>query len=122
MYLGHMATGIQARIQFASSTHAIAEAAPAIAESAGGMYRLRIAIDGGEEQVFGVHERPIIACVPGEHDVMVALGDFLGKLSIVRFLTKHTIRVRVEPGQVTEVSLQGGAGDWTLSEIGKHPG
>jgi hypothetical protein len=53
---------------------------------------------------------------------MVALGDFLGKLSIVRFLTKHTIRVRVEPRQITEASLQGGAGDWTLAEIGKHPG
>src|SRR5579864_4136560 len=101
-----MTTGIGAHIQFAQTTHTIAKAAPAVAESAGGMYRLRVAIDGGEEQVFGVHEHPVIPCAPGEHDVMVALGDFLGKLSIVRFLTKHTIRVRVEPGQITEVSLQ----------------
>lgn len=117
-----MTTGIQAHIRFASTTHAIAEAAPVVAESAGGMYRMRVAIDGGEELVFGVHERPVIECSPGEHEVMVALGDFLGKLSIVRFLTKHSIRVRVEPGQIAEVSLHGGAGDWTLSEIGKHPG
>jgi len=117
-----MTTGIQARIQFGPTTHAIAEATPAVAESAGGMYRLRIAIDGGEEQVFGVHERPVIACAPGDHDVMVALGDFLGKLSIVRFLTKHTIRARVEPGLITEVSLRGGGGDWTLTETGRHPG
>lgn len=72
--------------------------------------------------MFGVHEHPVIACATGEHDVMVALGDFLGKLSVVRFLTKHTIHVRVEPDQVTEVSLQGGAGDWTLSEVGRRPG
>ena len=115
-----MTTGIEPRIQFAATTHAIAEAAPAMAESAGGMYRLRVSIDGGEEQVFGVHERPLIECAPGEHDVMVALGDFLGRLSLVRFLTKHHMKVTVEPGKITEICLHGGQGDWTLSETGKR--
>ena len=117
-----MKTGIAPRIQFGSGTHAIADAAPAIAKSAGGMYRLRVSLDGGEEQVFAVHERPILECAPGDHEVMVALGDFLGRLSIVRFLTKETMKVTVEPGHVTEVCLHGGAGDWTLSETGKRPG
>jgi len=84
MSTGAPRTGIEPRIQFASTTHAIADAMPAMAESAGGMYRLRVALDGGEEQVFGVHERPLLECAPDDHEVTLALGDFLGKLPVRR--------------------------------------
>lgn len=85
------------------------------------MYRLRASVDGGEERVFDVHERPFLECAPGRHQVMVALGDFLGKLSLVRLLTKHTMEVNVEPGTITEICLHRGDGDWALSETGKRP-
>lgn len=114
-------SGIEPRIEFGSATHSIAGAAPEAASMGAANYRLRVAIDDGKEQAFPVGERPFLECAPGEHKVMVALGDFLGRLSLVRLLTKHTLQVTVEDGHVTEVALTGGPGNWTLVEAGKRP-
>src|SRR5262245_35494869 len=100
-------TGIEPRVEFLATL--ISRIMPNVGKAFLKWYRLRVALDGGEEQVFLVHERPVLKCEPGVHRVTVALGGAIyGRYSFYRLLTRRTLKVEVEPGRITEVCLRVG--------------
>jgi hypothetical protein len=70
------------------------------------MYKIKVTLDGVK------HELPlpgphVLECGPGEHDLTVAIGDFLGPLSLTAALTRKSIQVTVPAGKVVKVRLHG---------------
>jgi hypothetical protein len=69
------------------------------------MYEIRANIDG-ESHHFPMTGRHFVACPPGEHEVVLSVGDkVLGPMSVRAMLTKTELRVQVLAGEVTEVTI-----------------
>ena len=76
-----------------------------LGKAAVGGYRLEVTLDGESSRLapLGSHFLP---CAPGEHTLTVALGDFLGKMSLSKRITRISLDVHVDEGQVTVLRLR----------------
>ena len=76
-----------------------------VATGAVEMYEIRANIDGVAHH-FPMDGRHMVPCPPGEHDVILSVGDkVLGSMSVRAMLTKTELRVQVVPGHVAEVTI-----------------
>ena len=76
-----------------------------VATGAVEMYEIRANIDGLTHH-FPMDGRHMVECPPGEHAVILAVGDKVtGAMSARAMLTRTELRVQVVAGEVTEVTI-----------------
>jgi hypothetical protein len=96
-------TGIEVQLEL---TVVARKVGMALGPSSARMYRIKVSLDGATQE-FPLPGPHFVACAPGDHALSVALGDFLGPLSLTAALTRKTIPVSVGPGEVVTVRLHG---------------
>jgi len=94
-------TGIEVQLELTAFTRKVG-----VALNAPRMYKIKVDLDG-TKQAFPLPGPHFVACTPGEHELTVELGDFLGPLSLTALLTRKSIKLTVAPGEVVTVRLHG---------------